>query len=371
MNKTKQTHTLIIKIFSIAFFLLLWIPCIQQMTHIFPEYILDENRVRSTMGTYTTVKGLRNYFRDIEKYIGDSFGFRDTLILMKNQIDLSVFGTSDKVYINPGGYLFSKEFDDKYRTEIDLASQDHWISLFNKMVYLRDELKKQNIDVIFVPIPLADSIYPEEFPNIPYRGYGKKMYQRFYDFFDKNDMLYVDVVKELEEHKGDPLYYKTDIHFTPVGSFYVMRSMINALYENSNEDRQWDYPLKYRNSNFTDGILNTYLGTYTTFPDNNPEIERGWEVCSTLTDNIWRTSCSNKQLLPSTTIFGNSFMTLLLQNGFADEFGTLYPHLVSDLNSQVRALPSDTKVVIIEFYEIDVWKFLYGDIFPVVGSLEK
>lgn len=364
-----HTVQIIQRVFVILFFILLLFPLVQQRFNVISEVKLDENRVREKFPTFIELQKLPSFLHGIQIYVDDSFGFRDTLIRMKNQIDLSLFGISEKVYVNPGGYLFSREFDNKYRAEISAASPEHWLALFSKIDYLQQTLKQRGITLVFVPVPLADSIYPEEFSHIPNVGYGEKLYRKFYDFFDSKNIAYVDIIGELRKHKGEPIYYKTDIHYTQVGGFYVMRAMLNDLYRRVGNKRVWDYPLRYNSEGFSGG-LNKYLGAFHTYPDRNPTVERNWEVCSKVSaDNIWETICPNRMVLPPSAIFGNSYMTWLLQSGFADQFPVLYPYLVTDLNLKIRTLPKETKIVIIEFYEIDVWNFLYGGIFPEVGTM--
>jgi len=367
-KQTRNPHTSIHVSFILFFFFILILPFLQQKFVFVKEYKLDENRVRKQFPHISSVLKFPSHIVDIEAYVKDSFGFRDTLIRIKNQIYLSLFHVSDKVYINPSGYLFSREFDNRYRAEIDAATTAHWEELFARMRYLQETLKHRGITLMLVPIPLADSIYPEHFSNVPSVGHGEKVYRKLYDFFDQNHIVYVDVIRELKLHKEEQIYYSTDIHYTQIGAFYVMKAMVNKLYKHMGKRIVWDYPLHYVSDPFS-GELNKYLGAFSTYPDTNQTIERNWPKCSALDGDIWKTICPHKNVLPPTVIFGNSFMTLLLQYGLPDEFQTLHPYLIADLHTKLHALPRDTKIVVIEFYEIDVWNFLYGESFPEVGSL--
>src|SRR5215216_5769542 len=100
------------------------------------------------------------YGRKLEAYYNDNYGFRDFFIRLKNQLDYSLFGVSDEVLISPDGYLFSKEFIQKYRAEINRASPQQYEKLFARIQALNSRLKNEDIQLVFVPIPLADTIYP-------------------------------------------------------------------------------------------------------------------------------------------------------------------------------------------------------------------
>src|SRR5690349_12092584 len=94
------------RLYTILIGMIFILPIVQQVFHAFSYPQLNENRLLRTAPTWSSFKLLPEYLSGLEGYLADTFGFRDLLIRTKNQIDLSLFSVSSKVYINSGGYLF-------------------------------------------------------------------------------------------------------------------------------------------------------------------------------------------------------------------------------------------------------------------------
>lgn len=60
---------------------------------------IDENRVMSSFPKGRAIEAITGdgkYFKEIENWFNDRFGFRDMLIRTKNQINYSVFNTTNE-----------------------------------------------------------------------------------------------------------------------------------------------------------------------------------------------------------------------------------------------------------------------------------
>lgn len=364
---------MIYRLYILVIIIILIMPLTQQKLHIFKDTQLNENRYLKTSPHWQSLINLPQYISDYEVYLKDTFGFRDVFIRTRNQLDLSLFGVSEKVYVNSGGYLFSREFEEKYRKEMNEASPEQWKLLLQKLEYLNLYLKQQGIQMLVVPIPHADSIYPEEFSKLKYIGFSTRLYDRFFAFFDNNGIEYVNLISEFQQHKNQPLYYKTDIHYTTVGAYYAMRAILNKLYVMNKSSQRWEYPLEYTIEPFSGGVLNDYLAVFYPLADRQTTVARKWKQCAKATKAKFINTCPGYATLPTSMIFANSYMSGPLESGFSDQFTALYVNLILDtevtMAEKIQKIPPDVKIVMIQFYEEDVWMFLYGDVFPQINSL--
>lgn len=366
MEKHKRnTLSIVESMFVFIFAVLLAAPAFQHTFKVFRFEPLDENRQRASAPEMHELRELSTFKVKLEKYLLDSYGFRDELIRLKNEVDYRLFHTSDKVLIDPSGRLFPKYFL-SYRREIAAATDEQWSEVFQKFKQLHDRLEQRNIQLLVVPIPLGDSIYPEQYTLLEETRFDDRYHQKFFKFFDQHNIHYVDVSQALKRHKDEPIYFHTDFHYTALGSFYVMREILNALYPLAGMGKVWDYPVEYRLVQHTDGVLSKYLGMYTKVTDDAPAVKQQWETCARKVDGGYETICPDNNLLPPTVIFGNSFIATMLENGFSDEFTQLKVHLIVDLAKEFDTIPEDTRIVIVEFYELNMWEFLYKDILPLL-----
>lgn len=370
-----------LKLFFIStFFLILFLPFIQKRSAFQPYKSLQENRYKKSKPQGNPLLKLfeknSQYKTEYEAYYNDNYGLRDLLIRLKNQIDFSFFNRSDEVVINSSGWLFDKEYENRYRVEIDRANHQQFQQLFNKINDLNSYYQAQNIELVFVPIPLADQIYPENFSQLQVKRPSENGYRKFTTFLKNHpEIEVIDIEKLLLEkrYKYSYLYYQTDIHYNPLGAFLTAKEIVKSMAELSATDLSWQHPLIVTPTGELEGILSQYLAKLEPITEPASSIHKTWQDCSSTadsdTDNDWTNFCySDEELIPQTVIFGNSYMTLFYLHGFPDHFSKLHSRLLSELKTEYASLPSGVEYVIIEFYEIDLWNFLFSSEIPKIEN---
>src|SRR5581483_3355502 len=94
------------------------------------------------------------YQEDKDKVVNDSFGFRDILVRLNNQVDYSVFGkiNANNIIEGKGGYLFGLNQIKAYTGE-DFIGEDSIRRKLEKIKFLQDTLRKLNktLLIIFAP----------------------------------------------------------------------------------------------------------------------------------------------------------------------------------------------------------------------------
>lgn len=148
-----------------------------------------------------------NYTSDYEKYVTDQFVGRDKWIYIKTMTDV-MFQKKEinGVYLAAGGYLIEQHLPQDYRTE----QENEKLALLQRMV---DEW-----DATVMLVPTADNVLTGKLPAYaPYYD-EKPLLERAAEI--AGDQRYVDVYFILREHSKEPIYYRTDHHWTSLGVYY-------------------------------------------------------------------------------------------------------------------------------------------------------
>lgn len=151
------------------------------------------------------------YFESFEKYIDDQFVFRDKLYEMKTQFQLLV-GNKDinGVYLAKDNYLIEK----KLEKEVDKKKLQNNINELNEFT---KNNKDKNIQIMIVPT--ASLILKEKLP----KNAEEYNQDNVLDMIKYNieNATFIDVREQLLLHKNEYIYYKTDHHWTTLGSYYA------------------------------------------------------------------------------------------------------------------------------------------------------
>lgn len=198
-----------------------------------------ENRVLAKKPKVTQESLLDgSYTKNYEKYVSDQFVSRDTWIAMKTKMDLLMQKKElNGIYIGKDGYLMEKHDPEDYTEE----QVDDKLKLLKKL--------KDNWNIRVMLVPTADYILTDKLP-------------KFAPHYDENILLeqvkelvgeyrYIDVSSALKEHADQPIYYKTDHHWTSLGAFYAYQEWADTVHV---------YPL-IRNQNSLKTVTNEFLGT--------------------------------------------------------------------------------------------------------------
>lgn len=216
------------------------------------EYAENENRYLSEKPRLTKDNLLSGqYFKNFESYVDDQFIFRENLYELKTKIQKTI-GNKDinGVYLAKDNYLIEKTLD----SDIDNKK------LLNNIESLNEFAKNNNRRSIqLMVVPTSSLILKEKLP-------------KYAEIFDQdnvlntikssvNDITYIDLRNVLSQHKKEYIYYKTDHHWTTLGSFYSYQEW--GKYNNIAVDS---------NSYFKKVVTSDFKGTlYSKLLDNSIE----------------------------------------------------------------------------------------------------
>ncbi len=101
-----------------------------------------------------------------ENYLNENFGFRNTLVRLNNQIAFSFYhrARSKGVIVGKENYLYGDTYVNAYYGN-DFLGKSKIQETVRKLQFLRDTLKKKNIDLMVVIVPGKASFFPEFLPE--------------------------------------------------------------------------------------------------------------------------------------------------------------------------------------------------------------
>ena len=194
-----------------------------------------ENRTLASKPIFMSTN-INEYPKKYEEYFNDYLPFRNELVKLKNLNDIFVFKNifSRRVLLGKYKWLFTKDANltEKYIgieeynfTEKELEKAK------NNLIYFRDELKKKNIDFIFMVCPDKPFIYFKYMPDYIKRKSIKSGTDIFVEYIKNNsDIKVVYPKEELLKYKDKyQLYYKYDTHWNNLGAYIGYSELMKSL----------------------------------------------------------------------------------------------------------------------------------------------
>lgn len=206
------------KIFGLAFVSLLCLPLAGNLLSEPRSFSELENRVLST-----GVKLDRNLLKSgvlaerLEAYVQDQFPMRDALVNLKSDVQVLLGNEENNgVYLGKEGYLFRK---------FEAYDQETFLHNLDAVKALRKALG-QRLSVMAVPG--AAMVLEEKLPDF----ISVEKEKEAFDFFNTSlgpDGGQVDLLKVLLSHKQDPVYFRTDHHWTQYGAYLAYQELMHSL----------------------------------------------------------------------------------------------------------------------------------------------
>ncbi|PLV59638.1 hypothetical protein [Brachyspira pilosicoli] len=194
-----------------------------------------ENRLKAQK-PILSITNLVNYPLQYEKYFNDHISFRNELIQLKNVVDIIIFKNiiSDRVLLGKDNVLFHKGFYDiaiKDYIGIDKFSNEELDIAKNNLLHFRDELRKKNIDFIFMICPSKEYIYSEYIPSYIKRKDNMNSIEYFISYMNKNtDIKIVYLKSPLSKYKYDYyLYPKYGAHWEYISGYIAYTELLKKL----------------------------------------------------------------------------------------------------------------------------------------------
>lgn len=183
------------------------------------EYSESENRILAQRPEFSVERLLNGkYMSDMEAYVADQFFIRDKWINLKVLEDLALGKReSNGVYIGKKGYL------------MEIPSSPDKKALDKNLDAIRNfSLAHEDVRTVMTLVPNAAFIYDHLVPKYaPVRNQAEDV---VYVQEKVGDSLnYVDLTETMRAHKEEPIYYKTDHHWTTLGAKYAFDTLCSSL----------------------------------------------------------------------------------------------------------------------------------------------
>jgi hypothetical protein len=168
-----------------------------------------------------------------EKYLNETYGFRELFIRINNQISYYLFDKINAAWIVIGkeNYLYEESYINAYYGK-DFSGVDSIASRMKKIKYVQDTLAKLNKNLILIFAAGKGSFYPEYFPD-SYKSEKKNTnYEINVALANKYKVEFIDFNKYFIENKKEAkyaLYPQYGIHWSFYGACLVADSLLNYI----------------------------------------------------------------------------------------------------------------------------------------------
>ena len=183
------------------------------------EKSVQENRMLATKPKFrlsSLISG--DYDEKFEAYMDDQFVGRDMWRKLKVTVD-RICGSrlENGVYIGRNGQLLE---------QIEVADENHLAANIKAIKSFSESQKK--IPVRMMLVPDAANVLNHSLPALAKPEDQTQMFSMVRK--DLGDSVeWIDVSTELNKHKTEKIYYKTDHHWTTLGAFYAFQSAAPSL----------------------------------------------------------------------------------------------------------------------------------------------
>ena len=183
------------------------------------EKSVQENRMLATKPKFrlsSLISG--DYDEKFEAYMDDQFVGRDMWRKLKVTVD-RICGSrlENGVYIGRNGQLLE---------QIEVADENHLAANIKAIKSFSESQKK--IPVRMMLVPDAANVLNHSLPALAKPEDQTQMFRMVRK--DLGDSVeWIDVSTELNKHKTEKIYYKTDHHWTTLGAFYAFQAAAPSL----------------------------------------------------------------------------------------------------------------------------------------------
>jgi hypothetical protein len=166
-------------------------------------------------------------------YLNASFGFRNWLVRLNNQIRFELFKKPEPqaVIVGKENYLYEKNYIDTY-CGLDFLGEDSIHHTVDRLKFISDTLDKLGKKLIVVLSPGKASFFPEFIPDKMLVKTNNTNYNYFAKELTKSNIYHIDFNKYFIENKTKskyPLYPKYGIHWSFYGATLAADSMLKKM----------------------------------------------------------------------------------------------------------------------------------------------
>lgn len=238
-----------IKIAYFVFLLLLLLPLVQHVLPFIDEGGMHGQVIETPKPKFTTFNFNQFVYQDsLEKYLARQFGFRKTVLRLRNQVYYSVYNQSPdaKLFLGSNKTVFENLYVDEYFGNT-WAGEDYARRMTADMKRLQDTLKRHH-KMLFVVIAPSKAFYSaaqlspsrDLTPDNPNRNYDAFLRQA-----KKQGLQFVDFnawFLQLQGKTAHPLYQPGGSHWTIYGASLAFDSMYRQMRQHFLVNEQQDFP---------------------------------------------------------------------------------------------------------------------------------
>lgn len=184
------------------------------------EYSESENRMLAQFPEFSLANlASGKYMTDMEDYVTDQFFFRDQWINLKVLEDMALGKReSNGVYIGKQGYLMQIP-----ENNIDMDSVE------NNLNGIREFAQRhKDVNTVMTLVPNAAYILEQLTPaNAPVRDQSQDI--ALVEDSVGDVLNFIDLTDTMSSHRDEPIYYKTDHHWTTLGARYAFETLYSSL----------------------------------------------------------------------------------------------------------------------------------------------
>lgn len=359
-----------------AFGLLLLLPGLQMASGLLPVAPLEENRRPAPMPPIAAMADPSSYVTKLQAWFDDHYGLRNLLIRTKTQIDYSVFRSSDRLHIGRDGYLFYRSVIDREEPQIERLSDAELDRLAGNFARLRDWLAPRGVQLVVQTQQLKDRFYPEYLPR---EAQFARHRRRFDDVMARMQAVpgitFINTTPTLLQLKAErPIFHRTDFHWNDPAAFVVAGQLVDRLAGLSGRPTPfWRVPLRIATRRYSGGQA-MFMPLFRPPSEMALFVDPTWDESDTprsaqVGPFEWVARAARPDAegrLPTTVIFGDSFVEGMSRAGLATHFNELrFARLFSvPLPEVLRAMPPDTRFLVVEFIETSVLAFMSLELPP-------
>lgn len=238
-----------VKISYLVFLLLLLLPLVQHLLPFADEGGMHGQVIETPKPEYSWGKFDSLLYQDqTEKYLSQQFGFRKTVLRLRNQFYFSVFDQSPdaKLYLGKNNMVYENLYVDEYFGNT-WAGEKHIHDMTTDLKRLQDSLARHHKMLYIVIAPSKAFYYAENLS--PSRDMTPRNNERNYESFcreaRKQGLQFADFNAWFLQMKGKtphPLYQPGGSHWTIYGASLAFDSIYKAMSRHFAVNEQKEFP---------------------------------------------------------------------------------------------------------------------------------
>ncbi len=332
------------KIFKVVYIAGFFAVCVTPFVGMFfsSDSSTSENRTLSDKPTLLSDDGSinLNFSTDVETYLSEHMGLRNSLISINNHIYYDIFNQSaeDDVIVGSNGWLYYSQTLDDYLGRNVLSDKE--IDCIVKVLALQQEyVESYGGQYVFTITPNKNTIYPENMPSRYVKETTENNLSKLEKALANSSVNYCNIKEALSSTDGI-LYHKKDTHWNNHGALVAY----NTLLDFANVPHDDYYNVSFQSSKSWVGDLDNMLFPNTTNTDYqiDYDIDFNYTYTSRLrTDNLddINISTANENgsgsLLMFRDSFGRALLPFMAEAFNTAEFSRTFPYDLSKTSADL------------------------------------